>query len=266
VSCLLQIRDLSVNYARRRSRGGEVSALRSVNFDISAGEAWGLAGESGSGKSTLARCLVGLVRPSAGQVRLDGDDIAMLRGSARLEARRRIQIVFQDPAAALSPRRSVAQSLHEVLAQFRGAQASDHAAMATTALAEVGLGPDVLPRYPHQFSSGQRQRIVLARALLARPDLLVADEAVSSLDVSVQAQVLQLLRRLRAEHGLALLFISHDLAVIRQVADQVAIMKSGQLVERGPVDAVYSKPEHPHTRELLAAHRLESGDDSEGLR
>lgn len=261
MTALLEVRNLCLRHAMRRGSGKPArEAVSDVSFRIEAGGAFGLAGESGSGKSTLALALVRLLNPSAGQVLLDGRDLAGLSGAGLREARRRVQIVFQDPAAILSPRRTIAQTLREPLQHFRGDEAHRHRALAVAALAEVGLADDVLERYPHQFSSGERQRIAIARALLAGPDLLVADEAVSALDVSVQAQVLQLLGQLRRQHGVALLFISHDLAVIRQLAETVGIMCAGRLVECGPIATVFSEPRHAHTRALLAAHRIECGD------
>ena len=260
MSSLLEVRGLGIRYAARHSGRPAVQAVEGVSFRIARGEVFGLAGESGSGKSSIARALVGLLTPSAGQVLLDGKDLAAMDAAALGEARRRVQIVFQDPVLSLSPRRRIVQTLLEPLQLFRPDEAARHPALALAALAEVGLGSEALQRYPHQFSSGQRQRIAIARALLARPDLLVADEAVSALDVSVQAQVLQLLRRLRDQHGMALLLISHDLPVLRQLAGTVGIMCAGRLVESGPIAEVFDTPRHAHTRALLAAHRLESGD------
>jgi peptide/nickel transport system ATP-binding protein len=263
VNPLLDIQDLRLRYrlpGRAARPGPEV--VRGVSFRIAHGGTFGLAGESGAGKSSLARVLVRLLEPSAGRVLLDGQDMAQLRGSALREARRRVQIIFQDPATSLSPRRSIAQTLLEPLQQFRPAEAAQHTALARQALAEVAMDADVLQRFPAQFSSGQRQRIAIARALLAQPDLLVADEAVSALDVSIQAQVLELLRQLRQRHGMALLFISHDLPVIRQVADTVGIMQAGRLVESGPVAEVFARPTHAHTQAMLAAFRLESRQEA----
>lgn len=252
---LLEARALEVRFRARLLRGkvGPREAVRGVDLGIARGEIFGLAGESGSGKSTLARALLGLLPASGGEVLLEGHDIAGMRGAALREFRRRVQMIFQDPGSALSPRRTILQTLCEPLRLFRAGAAEEHVSLARAALADVGMDVDALARYPHQFSSGQRQRIVIARALLAGPDLLVADEAVSALDVSVQAQVLQLLARLRIDRGLAILLISHDLAVLRQLSDRVGVMYAGRLVEAGPADAVYTLPRHPATRELLAA-------------
>jgi len=247
---LLEVRGLSLAYGK--SRGGS-PAVDDVSLALSRGEVLGLAGESGSGKSSLARGMVRLLEPLAGQVLLDGKDLGGLRGAALLEARRRLQVIFQDPATALSPRRTIGQSLLEPLRHFALGGSEEHPGMVHEALAAVGMDDSCQGRYPHEFSSGQRQRIAIARALIARPDLLIADEPVSALDVSVQAQVLTLLLRLREERGIAVLLISHDLAVIRQLADSVAVMYRGRLVEHAPADALFANPMHPYTRQLLAA-------------
>ncbi len=250
---LLEIRDLHGGYRRGgwvpgRSRWHE--AVRGVSLDLFPGTFHGLAGESGSGKSTLARALVQLVRPTSGSLRLDGQELLGASTAGLREARRRIQLVFQDPATALSPRRSVAQILREP-AQHFGLDASDDRLVA--ALEAVGLDAAALPRRPRQFSSGQRQRIAIARALVCEPDVLVADEALSALDVSVQARVLEVLRTLQRDRGLCLLLISHDLAVLRENADDVGIMYGGRLVEHGPTARLFEHPAHPYTRQLLAA-------------
>jgi oligopeptide/dipeptide ABC transporter ATP-binding protein len=218
-----------------------------VDLQLNAGEIHGLAGESGSGKSTLARALVGLVPVRGGNIRLmaqDGDD------HQSDDPRRLVQLVFQDPSAALSPRRTVAQTLEEAARHFGLPSGRNHLA---SILTSVGLDASALDRLPRQFSSGQRQRIALARALICDPRVLVADEALASLDVSVQARILALLRALRDERQLAILLISHDLAVLRENADRLSVMYRGRCVESGPVDAVFGRPSHPYTRQLIEA-------------
>jgi peptide/nickel transport system ATP-binding protein len=219
-----------------------------------AGEIHGLAGESGSGKSTLARALVGLVPVRQGTIRLAGPGAA---DPPTDDPRQLVQLVFQDPSAALSPRRTVAQTLEEAARHFGlPSERSDLAA----ALAAVGLDASALDRLPRQFSSGQRQRIALARALICEPRVLVADEALASLDVSVQARILALLRTLRDERRLAILLISHDLAVLRENADRLSVMYRGRCVESGPAETVFGSPAHPYTRQLIdALPRLQPG-------
>ncbi|NIM70750.1 MAG: ATP-binding cassette domain-containing protein [Xanthomonadales bacterium] len=254
---LLQVQHLSYRFPAQhgvfRGQGPGLAAVERVSFAIAPGQVFGLVGESGSGKSTLARCLLRLLRPQAGRVLFAGRDL-LAAGPAELrQARRRMQVVFQDPMTALSPRRTIGQSLHEPLQQFRLGSPREREDRIVAGLAEVGLDAGVLNRYPHQLSSGQRQRVCIARALLPGPDLVVADEAVSALDVSVQAQVLKLVRELQRERGIAFLFISHDLAVIQQVADRVGVMYRGQLVETASRDDLFRQPLHPYTRALLAA-------------
>jgi peptide/nickel transport system ATP-binding protein len=254
---LLRVEDLGKRYAVRHGpfsgTGPALAAVDQVSLSIESGRIFGLVGESGSGKSTLARCILRLVEPDTGRVLFHGRD---LLGMSRREldgARQRIQLIFQDPAAALSPRRTVLQTLTEPLDHFGIGTKQERTGLAAEALATVGLDTGALPRLPHQFSSGQRQRIGIARALLAEPELVIADEAVSALDVSVQAQILDLVLRLREDRGISFLFISHDLAVIRQVADQVGVMYRGQLVEAATRDALFDDPMHPYTQQLLAA-------------
>lgn len=250
---LLQVERLVVDHAARGGASGRVVAVRDVSLTLERGSVLGLAGASGCGKSTLARALVQLVRPVSGRVLLDGADLATLAPGALRETRRRMQLLFQDPSMALSPRRTIRQTLVEPLRHFGLCPRHEESVRIEQALADVDLDPDALSRYPQQFSSGQQQRIALARALIAQPDLLIADEPVSALDVSVQARVLRLLDQARQRHGLALLLISHDLAVIRHLANNVSIMQDGTVVESGPIDAVLGDPQHVHTRELLAA-------------
>jgi len=248
---LLEFEAVQLSY---RQPGGRLTrAVDDLSLGIAPGEVLGLAGESGSGKSSLARSALGLLQPSAGRVLFDGRDLKSLTPAQWQDARRRMQIVFQDPSSALSPRRSIRQTLQEPLRLFRLARPQDEQELMAASLAEVGLSADCLPRYPHQFSSGQRQRIALARALICRPDLLIADEAVAALDVSVQAQILELLQHLRGQRPLSILFISHDLAVLRQLADSVAVMYRGRLVEQAPAGRFFAGPQHPYARALLAS-------------
>jgi peptide/nickel transport system ATP-binding protein len=258
---LLELRGLSCSH--RQGRGQPpVRALDRVDLALAPGEILGLAGESGSGKSTLARVVLGLLRPDAGSVLLGGQKLGEAASRRRSGASRRIQIVFQDPGSALSPRRTVLETLREPLQLFDIAPRREWEAVAGRALAEVGLGTEALHRYPHEFSSGQRQRIAIARALISDPEVLVADEAVSALDVSVQAQVLDLLERLRRERGIAMLFISHDLEVLRQLADRLAVMYRGRIVEQAPTNRLFQAPAHPYARDLLASAPRLAGETS----
>ncbi len=229
-----------------------VLAVDRVDLDIARAEVVGLAGESGCGKSTLARIAAGTLRPSEGTRRWNGRDIAALEGSERIVAELAIQLVFQDAHAALDPRMRVIDQLCEAPVAHRRVDASVAGALGERLLDEVGLDPALGRRYPHQLSGGQRSRVVIARALAVDPQLLVCDEPVAALDVSVQAQVLNLFMGLREARGLSYLFISHDLAVIRHLADRVAIMYLGQLVETAPVHELFARPAHPYTRVLLA--------------
>ena len=248
---LLEFDDLQLSY-RQAGRRPDV-AVDGLSLGIAHGEVLGLAGESGSGKSSLARSALGLLQPTAGRLLFDGRDLRGLSSVQWREARRRMQIVFQDPSSSLSPRRSVRQILQEPLRLFRLAQPHEEQQLIAAGLAEVGLPADCMQRYPHQFSSGQRQRIALARALICRPDLLIADEAVAALDVSVQAQILELLQELRRQRDFAMLFISHDLAVLQQLADTVAVMYRGRLVEHAPAGRFFTRPQHPYAQALLAS-------------
>ena len=229
-----------------------VRALDDVSFELARGETLGVVGESGSGKSTLARCLVRLEVPDAGRVELDGTDIAPLEGAPLRAARRRIQMVFQDPYASLNPRARVRRTLTEG-AMAHGLTRGEADARASRLLGLVGLDDGALGRYPHEFSGGQRQRIGIARALMLEPGILVADEAVSALDVSVQRQVLELFASLKAELGLSLVFVTHDLRVAASICDRIAVMQAGRIVEIGPARDVFEAPAEDYTRELLAA-------------
>jgi len=234
---------------------GAVRAVDGIEFDVCAGETFGIVGESGSGKSTTARLIARLIDPTAGEVRFDGQDITALRGSRLKQVRRELQMVFQDPYSSLNPRRTIGSIVAEPLSIHHRVE-SDRAARrrAVAELLEtVGLNPEHYNRYPHEFSGGQRQRIGIARALALRPKLLIADEPVSALDVSIQAQVLNLLRELQRRFGLTMVFISHDLSVVRHMCDRIAVMHDGRIVELATNEQLYAAPRDPYTRELLAA-------------
>ncbi|WP_051852871.1 ABC transporter ATP-binding protein [Streptomyces aureocirculatus] len=235
-------------FGRRR---GTVSAVGGVSLTVRRGETYGMVGESGCGKTTLGRIVAGLEEPTAGTVRFDGRDLAGLTRAERRAHRRRIQLMFQDSTAAMDPRMRVGEILREPLVIQGVGSRADRERRTAELLDAVGLPRGAVHRYPHEFSGGQRQRLGLARALTLSPDLVVADEPVSALDVSVQAQILNLMRELQREHGLTYLFISHDLAVIRHLADTVGVMYLGKLVESGPAERVYASPLHPYTRGLL---------------
>ena len=239
------------------------SAVADVDFDLEGGRTLGIVGESGSGKSTLARCLVRLVEPSAGSIHLEGRDVLALRGADLKAFRRQVQMVFQDPYGSLNPRLTIGDALDEPLRVHRLGDARWREARVVELLETVGLSADHRARYPHEFSGGQRQRIGIARALAVAPRLLIADEPVSALDVSVQAQVLNLLVELRETLGLSMIFIAHDLAVVEHVSDDILVMRAGRVVERGAADAVVKQPRQEYTRALLdAVPRLVYGDRS----
>jgi oligopeptide transport system ATP-binding protein len=232
---------------------GHVKAVDGVSFEIEAGRTLGLVGESGSGKSTTAYATLQLLRPTAGSVRFDGRELTALRGEELRRMRREMQIVFQDPYASLNPRLTVGRIVAEPLqAHGLGTRRSRRASVARL-LELVGLDPSYTNRYPHEFSGGQRQRIGIARALALNPRLIVCDEPVSALDVSIQAQILNLLKDLQRDLGLTYLFIAHDLAVVRGMSDTIAVMHEGRIVEQGPAEDVYTNPRSDYTRALLAA-------------
>jgi peptide/nickel transport system ATP-binding protein len=254
---LLQAEGLSKRYRLPRpglfAPAPEVQALSDVSFTLHAGRSLGVVGESGSGKSTLARLVMALEAPSAGRVRLEGTDLHQLDAAALRRERAKLQMVFQDPFGSLDPRRTVLQTVAEPLAVLHGAGRAEQRSKAAEALDAVGLSGNDLGKYPHEFSGGQRQRIAIARALITRPRLIVADEPVSALDVSVQAQVLNLMQDLQERFGLSYLFISHDLAVVDLVCDEVIVLQHGRIVEQGHPDRLFTDPQHPYTRQLLAA-------------
>ena len=254
---LLQVENLAKTYRLPRSsllaRAPEVQALGGVSFTLHAGRSLGVVGESGSGKSTLARLVMALESPSAGRVLLGGVDLHQLDAAALRRARAQLQMVFQDPFSSLDPRRTVLQTVAEPLAVLHGAGMAEQRERAAEALDAVGLGSADLAKYPHEFSGGQRQRIAIARALITRPQLIVADEPVSALDVSVQAQVLNLMQDLQDRFGVTYLFISHDLAVVDLVCDEVIVLQQGLIVEQGHPDRLFEAPQHPYTQRLLAA-------------
>jgi len=255
---LLRVRNLTVRFPMPRTRllGPRpwLTAVNGVDLEIEAGRAVGLVGESGCGKSTLARAILALVAPQAGTIEWRGRPVRRDDATGLRRMRRELQVVFQDPVGSLDPRMSVGESVTEALEALEGAQAAAASrARVGSMLAEVGLDPALHARYPHELSGGQCQRAAIARALVGRPKLLVCDEAVSALDVSVQAQIVNLLADLRRRHGLALLFISHNLAVVRHLCDEVAVLYRGRVVERASAAAIFAGPRHPYTRALLAA-------------
>jgi peptide/nickel transport system ATP-binding protein len=250
-AALLSVEKLTVEYGAGSYR---VQAVSNVSFEVARGETLGLVGESGCGKSTLGRAVLQLLRPNAGRVVFDGVDLVRAQGEALRRLRRRLQLVFQDPIASLNPRRRVGDIVAEplVIAGVKDAAARERRVRAV--LAAVGLDADlVMRRRPHEFSGGQCQRISIARALVLEPDLVICDEPVSSLDVSIRAQILNLLEDMKQRYGLTLLFIAHDLAVVKAISDRVAVMYLGKLCEIGPADQVFAKPAHPYTAVLLAA-------------
>lgn len=250
---LLSIRDLAVTHTLPGTERHRLRAVHGACLDIEAGEVLALVGESGSGKSSLASAVLGLHSGATGQVRFDGHELLRKQGSAWRQARRDIQAIFQDPQASLSPRRTVLQTLLEPLNHFAIGPRESRPEAAASALTSVGLEPSLLHRYPHELSGGQRQRVAVARAMAPRPRLIVADEPLSSLDVPVRAHMLELFRELRRIHGVSMLFISHDLSAMRQLADSVAVMYLGRIVEQGPARRVLEQPAHPYTQSLLRA-------------
>jgi oligopeptide transport system ATP-binding protein len=231
----------------------QVRAVDGVSFEIREGETLGLVGESGSGKSTTGYCVVRLLNPTGGSIRFEGRDITTMKGESLRMIRRDLQIVFQDPYASLNPRMTVGDIVAEPLVVHSIGTRQSRRQQTEELLSRVGFNPDFINRYPHEFSGGQRQRIGIARALALQPKLIVCDEPVSALDVSIQAQILNLLKDLQDEFGLAYLFIAHDLAVVRGMSDRIAVMNRGKIVETGPAEEVYSNPKDEYTKALLAA-------------
>jgi len=247
---LLSVRDLSKRFP---SRNGVVKAVEGVSFDVRRGRIVGLVGESGSGKTTVGRCVLRLVEPTDGEVTFAGADVRAMGPRELRHWRRRAQIIFQDPYSSLNPRLRVDDIIGEALDTHGLARGAARRARIGNLLRRVGLDPEHGRRFPHEFSGGQRQRIGIARALAVEPDFIVADEPVSALDVSVQAQVLNLIQDLQQEFGLTMLFIAHDLSVVEYLCDDVVVMYLGRVMERGPSRAVYGRPRHPYTRALLSA-------------
>ena len=263
---LLSVRDLAKHYIvtkglMRRATGQVVRAVDGVSFELQAGETLGVVGESGSGKSTLANMLLRLEEPTSGEARYRGEDIFSLADRGLLKLRRQMQVVFQDPYASLNPRMTVAQIIAEPWAIHTDVVAkSEWLGRIGELLTQVGMHPEHARRYPHQFSGGQRQRIAIARALALKPEIIICDEAVSALDVSIQAQVIELLGDLKKAFGLAYIFIAHDLPVVRDFADRVLVMHQGKIVEEGRTEQIFDHPEHPYTQALLAASPIADPD------
>jgi oligopeptide transport system ATP-binding protein len=247
---LLDVRDLRVDFATEK---GTVRALFGVSFSVAPGETVGLVGESGCGKTTLGRAILQLYRPTAGSVRFDGIDLTSLDREAMRRMRRRVQMIFQDPYASLNPRMTVGRLVGEPLKVHGLARGSEVDERVRALLHVVGLSPQVVSRYPHEFSGGQRQRIGVARSLAVEPELVVADEPISALDVSIQAQIINLLKDLQSELGLTYIFIGHDLATVGYLSDRVAVMYLGRIVEVAARDELYDNPRHPYTQALFSA-------------
>jgi oligopeptide/dipeptide ABC transporter ATP-binding protein len=252
---LLEVRDLRVEYPSHRAGNREhvLRAVDGVSLRLARGETLGLVGESGSGKSTIGNAILGLVKPAAGHILFMGQDITHAKARQRRNLAEHLQVVFQDPYSSLNPSRTIGQTLSDPLRVTRRMSRAAAAVRVTELLGEVGMSPDASDRYPAQFSGGQRQRIAIARALMLEPDVVVCDEPTSSLDLSVQAQVINLLVELQEKLGLSYLFVSHDISVIRHVSHRVAVLLKGHIVEHGPVDIVTENPSHPYTQALLAA-------------
>lgn len=254
---LIQVRGLSKEFPIRKGffnrQVGAIHAVNNIDLDIYKGETLGFVGESGCGKSTTGRCILGLIPPTSGNVMMDGIDVNNAPSNASKTLRRRMQIIFQNPYSSLNPRMTVAESIKEPLVVHKIMQKSKMDIRIRELIDMVGISVDALNRYPHEFSGGQRQRIVIARALALNPEFIVADEPVSALDVSIQAQIVNLLQDLKKELGLTYLFISHDLSVVRHVSDRVAVMYLGEIIELTSVSELFANPIHPYTKALLSA-------------
>ncbi len=253
---LLKVSGLKKYFTEHKGFFGEkavVKAVDGIDFEIERGEVLGLVGESGSGKSTAGRCVLRLIEPTEGTVLFDGMDVLKANREGLRKLRRRMQIIFQDPFASLNPRMKVGEIVGEPLYVNGIARGSELRDRVAEILKKVGIGPEAVGKYPHEFSGGQRQRIGIARALSVKPELIVADEPISALDVSIQAQVLNLLKDLQEEFSLSFLFIAHDLSIVRYFCDKVAVMNRGRIVESGPAEEVYNNPKDPYTKALIAA-------------
>ena len=268
MSKLLEVKDLAVRFALPKpsffAEQPYLEAVRQVSFSLEKGRALGIVGESGSGKTTTAMAAIRLVQASGGQVLFDGDDLLQLDDETMRQRRRDVQLIFQDPYSSLNPRARVVDIVREPMDLMDIGDMASRTARVRELFELVGLRPDQLNLFPHQFSGGQRQRISIARALTTNPKLLVCDEPVSALDVAIQAQILNLLARLKSELGLSYLFISHDLGVVRHLCDDVAVMYLGKIVEEGPRDALFEDPKHPYTQALLSAAPSLSRRKSQG--
>ncbi len=255
---LLDVRDLKTYFTIGKTglfqAKSQLKAVDGVSFEVREGEVLSLVGESGCGKSTVGRTLTQLERATGGRADFDGQDILAMSPRAFRPLRRQIQMIFQDPFASLNPRRSIEQTLAEPLFIHKLARNwAEARSKIVETLEQVGMDPKVMQRYPHEFSGGQRQRIGIARVMILKPRLVIADEAVSALDVSIQAQVLNLLKKLQQDNGLSMLFISHDLGVVRHISDRVAVMYKGRIVEMGDKSQIFENPQHDYTRRLLAS-------------
>jgi oligopeptide transport system ATP-binding protein len=255
---LVDVRDLKMHFPLTQGIifqrvVGYVRAVDGISFSIDRGQTLGLVGESGSGKTTIGRTIVRLYKPTSGQIMFEGKDLATMGGEELRQARQRVQMVFQDPYASLNPRYTIGSLIAEPMNIYKVASGREIRERTEELLRVVGLRPEYIDRYPHEFSGGQRQRIAVARALSINPEFVIADEPVSALDVSIRAQVLNLLQRLQQQFNLTYLFVSHDLSVVRHVADRIAVMYLGKIVELSDRDELYAAPKHPYTKALLSA-------------